>query len=246
MQQLTRPSPDFVLMACSNTKRPSAAPALDLYQGVMYSTFRANVRPDARPHVAILSALHGIIAGDAVIEPYNMRMTPEAAGKILNNPREFLQYVNPVRAKNVLLAGSKDYRRVMMAVLPELIARGVIALDAKISETDGTGIGYQRQQLGEFLRACAPQPALEVVGHHENGTPLYYELDGFKVGQDVNITYSALPGKPAEPAFIDELFHFRDVATACVRMLNAKNPKCAHRWVAVRHMAAGDHSGLRL
>ena len=246
MQQLTRLSPDFVLMACSNTKRPSAAPALDLYQGVMYSTFRANVRPDARPHVAILSALHGVIAGDTVIEPYDTRMTPEAAGRILGNPREFLRYAKPVQAKNVLLAGSRDYRRVMMAVLPELIASGVIAPDAKISETDGSGIGYQRQQLGEFLRACAPLPALEVVGHHENGTPLYYELEGFKVGQDVNIAYAALPGKPAEPAFIDELFYFRDVATACVRMLNAKNPKHAHRWVEARHMKPADHSGLRL
>ena len=233
-------------MACSNAKRPTAAPALDLYQGVMYSTFRANVRPDARPHVAILSALHGIIAGDTVIEPYDTRMTPEAAHRILANPRAFLRYAQPVRAKNVLLAGSKDYRRLMMAVLPELIAGGVIAPDAKISETDGIGIGYQRQQLGEFLRTCVPQPALEVVGHKENGIPMYYELEGFKVGQDVNIAYAAMPGTPAEPAFVDELFWFRGVATACVRMLNAKKPKLAHRWVAVCHMTPADHSGIRL
>ena len=242
MQELTRPSANLVLMACSATKRANAAPAIDLYQGVMYSTFRANVREDARPHVAILSALHGVIPGDAVIEPYDTRMTREAAGRMLANPRGYLQYAKPVRAKNVLLAGSKDYRRVMMAVLPELIASGVIAPDAKISETDGSGIGYQRQQLGEFLRSCAPQPALEVVGRHENGTPLYYELEGFKVGQDVNISYAALPGKPAEPAFIEELFYFRDVPTACVRMLAAKNPNCANRWVEVRHMKPADHS----
>ncbi|MEX5618461.1 hypothetical protein ABFV55_27685, partial [Pseudomonas syringae] len=86
---------------------------------------------------------------------------------------------------------------------PELIASGAIAPDAKISETNGSGIGYQRQQLGEFLRACMPQQRLEVVGHHPNGNPLYYELEGFKVGQDVNIAYAALPGIPAIPAFIE-------------------------------------------
>jgi len=244
MQELTRPSPNLVLMACSATKRASAAPALDLYQGVMYSTFRANVRQDARPHVAILSAHHGVIAGDSVIEPYDTRLTPETAGRMLTNPRGYLQYAKPVGAKNVLLAGSKSYRRVMMAVLPELIASGVIAPDAKISETDGCGIGYQRQQLREFLRACEPQGALEVVGHHENGNPLYYELEGFKVGQDVDVQYGKMVGKPAEPAFIDELFYFRDVAMACVRMLNAKNPKAAHRWAALKHITPADHSGF--
>lgn len=245
MQELTRTSPDLVLMACSAAKRATAAPALALYQGVMYSTFRANVRPDAQPHVAILSALHGVIPAEAVIEPYDTRMTSETAGRMLANPSSFVQFAKPVGARNVLLAGGRDYRRVMMAVLPELIASGAVAPDAKISETDGNGIGYQRQQLGEFLRACAPQRPLEVVGHHPNGNPLYYALDGFKVGQDVNISYAALPGKPAEPAFVDELFYFRDVATACVRMLNAKNPKHASRWVAIRHMKPADHSNYR-
>lgn len=244
MHYQPRTSPDLVLLACSAAKRATAAPALELYQGVMYSTFRANVRQDAQPHVAILSALHGVIPADTIIEPYNTRMTPEAAGRMLANPSRFVQFAKPIRARNVLLAGGKDYRRVMMAVLPELIASGAIAPDAKISETDGSGIGYQRQQLGQFLRACEPQRALEVVGHHENGNPLYYELEGFKVGQDVDIQYAKMVGKPAEPAFIDELFYFRDVATACVRMLNAKNPKAAHRWAALKHMTPADHSGF--
>lgn len=233
------PSQNLVLMACSGPKRPEAAPALDLYQGVMYSTYRANVRADARPHVAIVSALHGVIAGDAVIEPYEQRLTPARADDIVANLDSYLKYGTPFAAKKVLLAGGAEYRRVMRAVLPRLVENGSIAADATVLETTG-GIGYQRQRLGEFLRACTP--ALDVVGHHPNGNPLYYALEGFKVGQDVNIAYAALPGVPAVPAFIEELFYFHGQAQACVRVFNAKNPKHAHRWAALKNMTPADHS----
>jgi hypothetical protein len=150
---------DLVIMACSAPKRPEASPALELYQGVMYRTFRANVRPDARPHVAILSARHGVIAGDSVIEPYDHRLTPDLVDSMVANPRGYLQYSKPVGAKNVLLAGGKDYRRVMRAAMPELIARGCVAPDATVTETSG-GIGYQRQQLRKFLEGATVSPTL--------------------------------------------------------------------------------------
>lgn len=230
---------DLVIMACSAPKRAQASAALDLYQGVMYSTFRANVRPDAHPAVAILSAMYGVIAGDAVIEPYEQRLTPARADAIVADLDSYLKYGKPFAAKKVLLAGGAEYRRVMRAILPRLVENGSVAPDAVVSETTG-GIGYQRQQLGQFLRACAPSPA--IVGHHPNGNPLFHELEGFKVGQDVNIAYAALPGVPAVPAFIEELFYFRGDARASVRVLNAKNPKHAQRWVALKHINPADHS----
>jgi len=151
-------APDLVILACSGRKHQEPSPALDLYKGVLYGTFRANVKPDARPQVAILSALHGFISGDAVIAPYEKRLTTGLAEKMVANLGSYLQDARPLAAKNVLLAGSNVYRQVMRAAIPLLIAVGCIAPDAKITETTG-GIGYQRQRLGEFLRAL-PAPDL--------------------------------------------------------------------------------------
>jgi hypothetical protein len=224
---------DLVIMACSGPKRNEPSAALDLYQGVMYSTFRANVRAEARPHVAILSARHGIIAADLVIEPYEQRLTLDRANAILADLDEYVKYDKPTGASNVLLAGSKEYRRVMQAALPHLVDLGAVTADATVTETTG-GIGYQRQRLGQFLRGLAP--AREIVGHHPNGTPLYQELGGFTVWQEVSYVHVALPKRTPEPAVIEELFLGPSGPTANLRMLNAQNSTRAGRWSSLANL----------
>lgn len=54
-------APALVLMACSASKLARPAAAIDLYQGVMYQSYRVHVRDNARPSVIILSARHGFI-----------------------------------------------------------------------------------------------------------------------------------------------------------------------------------------
>lgn len=141
----------LLVMACSATKLSHAARAIDLYRGVMFETFRANVRPDARPHVVILSSRHGFLAADAVIEPYEQRMTAARADFILSRLEDFIRLDWPAGIETVLLAGGTEYRRLMRAALVRLREQGAIAQEAVVSETSG-GIGYQRQQLGAFLR----------------------------------------------------------------------------------------------
>ena len=221
---------NLVIMACSGMKLPHAAPAMELYQGVMYSTFRANVQRDARPVVVILSALYGFIASDAFIEPYEQRLTPERADLMLSDLGTYLSVSSPEGAANVLLAGGGEYRRVMRGAIPRLIERGFIASEAKVTETTG-GIGYQRQQLGEFLRALPPDR--EIVGRQQNGTPLDRALGGFTVDQPVSVAYRSRPDRVARPALIEQLFEGPAGPTASVLMLDAKNPNCAHTWVGL-------------
>lgn len=224
----------LIIMACSATKLPHAAPALELYQGVMYSTFRANLPPHARPHVVILSALHGFVAADRLIDPYEQRMNADRAALMVRDLAGYLGGGWPTGATNVLLAGGSEYRRVMHMAMPELVERGHVAREATIAETTG-GIGYQRQQLGAFLRDLAGD-AREVVGYQANGTPLHRTLKGFAVDQPVTVAYRIRPDKAARPAVIEELFDGPAGPTASVLMLDARNANCARTWVGLEDL----------
>ncbi|ODV41490.1 hypothetical protein AWV79_35565 [Cupriavidus sp. UYMMa02A] len=142
----------LVLMACSGLKQDVPAPAMDLYRGVMYQTYRANVKPHAQPHVVILSARHGFIDPQGVIAPYDQRMTGTRADEILAQLEAgcVLNATWPAALGSVLLAGGAQYRRVMRAALQWLADHRGIA-PTSIAETHG-GIGHQRSQLGAFLR----------------------------------------------------------------------------------------------
>ncbi|KVP75219.1 hypothetical protein WJ93_07330 [Burkholderia ubonensis] len=227
---MTPSTPSLVLMACSAKKLSHAAPAFDLYQGSMYSTFRANVRQTARPHVIILSAKHGFIPSDTVIEPYDQVLTRDRADAMLSQLDNYMQGITPPGAKKVLLVGGAEYRRVMRAAVGRLIERGILPPDATVTETSG-GIGYQRQQLGAFLRKLPP--VLEVVGHHPNGTPLYRSLGGFTVGQEVNLVYAFRRDRTPVPAVVEELFHGPSGPTANIRMVESKHPDRAYTWVSL-------------
>jgi hypothetical protein len=226
-------TPDLIVMACSAKKLAHAAPALDLYQGVMFSSFRANVQAGARPHVVILSALHGFVSADKVIEPYEQRLTPERAERMLTQTDEFIHEPWPRTVSRVLLAGGEEYRRVMWAAVQWQLERGHLAPTVRVGQTSG-GIGVQRQQLGSFLRSLKPE--LEVVGHHPNGTPLYRALGGFTLEQSVEVRYPGRPESEAEPAVIAELFEGPGGPSANVRMLNSPNPHLAYNWVLLNHL----------
>ncbi|CAM2198423.1 DUF6884 domain-containing protein (plasmid) [Paraburkholderia kururiensis] len=229
---MTRAARDLVILACSGPKLPYAAPALELYQGVMYSTFRAHVRPEAFPDVMILSALHGFIRGDAVIEPYDLTLSQQCADRMIHALAGLSGIGWSNGATRVLLAGGRNYRRVMRAAVPILIDRGCVSARAAIVETSG-GIGCQRQQLAGFLASCR-----EIVGYRQNGTALYRSLGGFTVGQPVAISYRMRPETRPRPAIIEDLFDGPAGPTASVLLLDARNPNCARTWVGVDDLQA--------
>lgn len=46
---------------------------------------RSAGKPFARPHVKVLSALHGLVAADGIIEPYEQRMSADRAELMVRN-----------------------------------------------------------------------------------------------------------------------------------------------------------------
>jgi hypothetical protein len=150
----------LVLMPCCDMKGPEKAPAMELYKGVFFQTFKGNVKDGARPNVVILSAKHGFISPTEEIEPYDQVMDKARADEMLINIRAQLKGVDfPRDIKDVLIVGGKEYQRVMRAAVIVLQDEGVISIDASVNATSG-GIGDQRKQLGEYLRSIeAKQPA---------------------------------------------------------------------------------------
>ena len=147
----------LLLLPCSDMKASAAAPAMELYKGVFFQTYKSNVQPGAFPLVVILSAKHGFVNADEQIAPYDEVMSARRADTMLADLSKYVTKANwPSGITDVMIVGGKEYQRVMRAAVAELQSYGIIDPDATINATSG-GIGVQRQQLGEYLRAMQPE-----------------------------------------------------------------------------------------
>lgn len=156
-------SPDrLVLVACGDKKQDKAAPARELYTGALGSVLNKWLPkgPEA-PDVAIISAKHGLVHGDQVIEPYNQRMTPERAKELAAKPADVKPF-DGKRYREVFVAGGKEYRQVAEEYVRQLKDAGIVAPDAEVKMTSG-GIGEIRGQLGAYLRGDGAAPEAPAV-----------------------------------------------------------------------------------
>ncbi|CAG9183730.1 DUF6884 domain-containing protein [Cupriavidus pinatubonensis] len=224
------PAPALLLLACSGTKLDHPAPAIELYRGVMYQSYRAHVRHDAAPHVLILSAKHGFLDPHAEIAPYDERMTSQRGEQMLTNLPAYPGQTDwPSRIGKVMLAGGQQYRRVMRAAL----VRRYGEMPPFIRETEG-GIGMQRSQLGAFLDGLALSLS-EPFGQYPNGTPLFRRYAWIETGALTSLVYRAVPDRPALKARVLALFEGPSGPTADVEVeeMIRGRPKISARWVRV-------------
>lgn len=175
-------------MACGDKKIAATEPVslIDLYDGPTWQTFRT-YRAEAilASHVVILSGKFGWTSGLCDAVPYNERISSQKVDRLIEHgaceqernskgtpigwtPAQLVSRPdNCAPWKAVVICGGAEYRRAFFAVLPELIALGYISATAPIFVTEG-GIGEQRGQLGEALRALsddeeAPAPFVPVA-----------------------------------------------------------------------------------
>jgi len=227
------PAPALRLLACSGTKLDHPARAIDLYQGVMYQSYRAHVFSDTVPQVLILSSKHGFLEPETEIAPYDERMTPQCAEQMLADLATYVRKVAwPSRIGKVMLAGGQQYRRVMRAAL----ARRYGQVPPLLHETTG-GIGMQRSQLGAFLDGL-PSPYSEPFGQHPNGTPLFRRHGWLEAGSIVRVVYGAAPGIPARMARVLSLFEGPNGPTADVEVEESfrGHTRICPRWVRVQDL----------
>ena len=67
-------APDVILVGCVKRKRAEAAPAQDLYTSSLFRKERAYAEAASVPWF-ILSAEHGLVAPETVLEPYDLRLS---------------------------------------------------------------------------------------------------------------------------------------------------------------------------
>jgi hypothetical protein len=73
-------APRVALVACGATKLDHAAPAKDLYTGQLFRKARAYAEANADAWY-VLSARHGLVAPETIVEPYDARMPLAAADR---------------------------------------------------------------------------------------------------------------------------------------------------------------------
>lgn len=158
-------SGQLLMLACSQRKRAgdAALPAIEMYQGVMYQTFRVHADPRATPQLVILSAEHGFLHAQDRIRSYDRRMDTRRADALLANPEALLEpLASLANVEAVQLCGGAAYRRVMIAAVGALKASGQIRADAPVGHCAGQ-LGEQRAQLGAYLRRLAIDAARPIV-----------------------------------------------------------------------------------
>lgn len=148
----------IVILACSGRKNPGdGVLAIDMYDGPMWQSLRARLSelPRARQALAtgdlrifVLSAKFGIVEADVVLPDYDQRLDERRAAELLRDPTHDLQMLPGLvnQAEAVLFAGGELYRNTMWK------ASGANLWNImKIDETDGAGIGFQREQLSAWF-----------------------------------------------------------------------------------------------
>ena len=113
----------IALVACASRKLRHAAPARDLYVSDLF----AKSRRYAERHSAawfILSALHGLVDPDVVIEPYDQTLNDMPVAQRRAWARRVLDQLEPVvrPGDSVIVLGGARYRD---GIVPALRARGV-------------------------------------------------------------------------------------------------------------------------
>ena len=155
----------LLILPCSARKRAGGPrPAVELYDGPLYQTYRAWARTQTsqtlhQVYIWIVSARHAqqrglLLYGETVIAPYNQRFTAEQAAacapQLLAHLRRNLQLQTErtgVGFARTFVALGADYR----PALPlDRLTTDETAMLGEVTTASG-GIGYWRQQLGRWL-----------------------------------------------------------------------------------------------
>lgn len=142
----------LLLIPCSEGKLEGTHKAVDLYKGSMLEVYRKWKPTENRPDVYILSAKHGIVHGETLIESYEQPMTKERLAELLAKPVDLSMFAGK-NFSEVYIAGSAQYRQLGRNYVEQLRKAGFVGPDATVDAApDGAGIGDQRGHFASYLR----------------------------------------------------------------------------------------------
>lgn len=132
----------FVIIPCGGAKLEKPAPARHLYTGSMFRDQLATaLTMTTAENIRILSAKHGLLELDEIVEPYDLKMGQKASIK------------SETLAAQLATILPKNETYIIDALLPKAYAAALEAATADHIENhfDGcAGIGYQKQVLKQI------------------------------------------------------------------------------------------------
>jgi len=154
------PLPRYCLIACSGTKAAAASPAADLYQGDLFSKSLAWARRQGCTEVAILSAKHGLVPLDQLVEPYDeslVKATLAQRRRWAEGVLASLQQRWPLVAQacEVTLLAGRRYTEPLIELIREAAPGTLIRRPLA-----GLGIGQQKAWLANQLEPSPPHQML--------------------------------------------------------------------------------------
>jgi len=106
-----------VLIACGNRKRGTATAAADLYVGSLFRYSLAYARSLKPNDIFVLSARHGLLSLDRIIEPYNETLNGKSSAEITawadKTLNQLAKLCDLEKDEMVVLAGDK-YRKYLI------------------------------------------------------------------------------------------------------------------------------------
>ncbi|MBK8462845.1 MAG: hypothetical protein IPL36_07400 [Nigerium sp.] len=153
----TRPA-DIILVSCVKEKRADPAPAKDLYTSPLFGKERRHAESSGKPWF-ILSAKHGLVAPDHVLEPYELRLsdTPRTYQHAwgLNVVRQLEDAAGPLTGKTIEVHAGAAYTDAIRALL---LGAGAHVIEPLAGLTLG-------QRLAWYARApdSSDSPAVETA-----------------------------------------------------------------------------------
>jgi hypothetical protein len=176
----------FAILACSAAKLDRPAPARELYTGALFklSLQYAELVAD---RILILSALHGVLEADTVVEPYDVSLPTEKHRRTVwgsnasNQLREKL-------GKTATYAGAQEHGGEVLCLAPQSYVEALGFIYGPswwIRPLKGLGIGSQRKALAELITKESARPApklaelvLQLDELHAGESDAPFELDG--------------------------------------------------------------------
>ena len=108
-----------VIIACSKTKLSTAAPAINLYTGPLFTTSVEVAKQEGRP-ILVFSTRYGLLDPADVIEPYDLSyeaMTPSERERLTTILRQQFQPFVAAGLREALVLGGGNYRSLIQEAL---------------------------------------------------------------------------------------------------------------------------------
>lgn len=156
----------FAVLACSASKLHQPAKAKDLYVGALFVLAHQYAELVAES-VLILSAKHGVVDADRVLEPYDLQLPKEKHRREQWGGLVSVELQRRFGIRNITdVEACRARGREVLCLAPQSYVSAIgfmYGIDCWARPLKGLGIGQQKRRLAELVREAKPGPTLSAM-----------------------------------------------------------------------------------